>query len=720
VKVPKTLLTLEALGVDFNGQSGDQLWGDCPFCDSERHLYASGLTGQWDCKKCGRRGNIPTFLTQYADLIAEQTTSEDYKKLGKQRGISVRSLRRSGLGWDGEHWLIPCHAASGVVGDIRKWKPGTRSIASTKGCTTQLFNAHRIRRCGVNDPIYICEGEWDTLAMYDLLRAAGAKGCTVGVPGANTFKKQWIELFAGRRVRLCYDNDEAGDKGSQNAAALLQGTAREVKFLCWSETLPSGWDVRDYAKEALKGELGPRRTLNRLLKRIKPRHRRHKLEAPMIVTGLAARKEMPPKPEFEVLPARQRPSLAQVERTFAKWLDMDSEMRACLRIVLATIISEQLVGSPLWFYIVGASSVGKTLLLGATQDSDQVIYRSSIDAKGLISGWKQGPDPSFLPKCHGRTTVWKDGTELLSQAKPIREETFSVFRGAYDGYVCRSYGNDVTREYWLHFSMLMGVTNAIHAFPQSTLGERFLKFQFRGAVDMDIEKRIRAAMEGSRDEDRMDAELRDIVRRFLAFRVPKELPTVTQRLKDRLIPLCQLVAVLRGTVDRDRFTRALAYRPQEEHGTRLAKQMIKLATTLAILDGADRTNDEHGRLLERVALDTAIGYHLDMVLALHCEGGVASIGRIRRLADIPRETARRTIWDLRDMGILKQEPIDRRILIRDRKDDPNAELQYRLSPKVARLLLGSDLVAKPSGFRQVRAEQRMEQSRMAQRRKEKS
>jgi hypothetical protein len=72
------------------------------------------------------------------------------------------------------------------------------------------------------------------------------------------------------------------------------------------------------------------------------------------------------------------------------------------------------------------------------------------------------------------------------------------------------------------------------------------------------------------------------------------------------------------------------------------------------------------------------------------------------------------------MGILKQEPIDRRILIRDRKDDPNAELQYRLSPKVARLLLGSDLVAKPSGFRQVRAEQRMEQSRMAQRRKEKS
>ena len=67
----------------------------------------------------------------------------------------------------------------------------------------------------------------------------------VAVPGANTFKEEWVEFFAGRSVYLLYDNDHAGPGGIRIATERLASASvlPSVYALAWPEGSPK--DIRD-------------------------------------------------------------------------------------------------------------------------------------------------------------------------------------------------------------------------------------------------------------------------------------------------------------------------------------------------------------------------------------------------------------------------------------------------------------------------------------------
>lgn len=65
--------------------------------------------------------------------------------------------------------------------------------------------------------IYLCEGVVDTLTMID--RGFPA----VGIPGVRSFKPEWANLFRGKQVILCLDQDEAGRSGSEAIQKILEG-----------------------------------------------------------------------------------------------------------------------------------------------------------------------------------------------------------------------------------------------------------------------------------------------------------------------------------------------------------------------------------------------------------------------------------------------------------------------------------------------------------------
>ena len=57
------------------------------------------------------------------------------------------------------------------------------------------------------DRVTICEGVIDTLTLI-------SKGYNaVGVLGVNNFKSEWVSLFEGKEVLVCFDNDRAGRQG---------------------------------------------------------------------------------------------------------------------------------------------------------------------------------------------------------------------------------------------------------------------------------------------------------------------------------------------------------------------------------------------------------------------------------------------------------------------------------------------------------------------------
>jgi hypothetical protein len=103
----------------------------------------------------------------------------------------------------------------------------------------------------------VAEGETDAARLFDLV---GSDAAIMVLPsGADTFKREWTDIIPrGARVALCYDADDAGDKGAERAARILGGQTVRIRppdgFKDWCE-----WDGdREAFLKLASGEHGPR------------------------------------------------------------------------------------------------------------------------------------------------------------------------------------------------------------------------------------------------------------------------------------------------------------------------------------------------------------------------------------------------------------------------------------------------------------------------------
>lgn len=643
IDIPPMLRVFDVHGVEFTEEVDGQLKANCPFCGKPDHFFVKKENGLWDCKKCGRSGNAITFMSQVIDHWKDNATPTDWSRLAKDRGIPASALKRLGLVLNDQgFWLCPIRTYKGTMQDIRYWRYGGKMM-STKGRTLGLGGMEQLAdKKRKNERVYVCEGEFDGAAMMHLLAEAKQPGIVVYVPGAGVFKDAWGDHFMHREVVFCYDNDDAGDDGSEKAGKKISAIAK-THYLCWPDTREDGYDVRDFVKDAIAAEKSMKETWRDFKTLIKPVHRRH---TPGEVTSTE---------EYD----GPIPTFAEVLAVFEKWLKMTPEMIDGLRICLAVSLSNQIPGDPIWLFLVGPAGSGKTAILMSMSKSAQCVFKSSITPHALISGFKQAEDPSLIPQLHGKTFILKDYTEVLQMNPTAYEEVLSILRGAYDGNAAKTYGNGVVRSYDCHFSMLAGVTAAINGNSKASLGERFLKYQAIKGTGFAADDQIIAAMKNIGSEVTMGEELCAITTPFLSQKVDidavKAPGFVPDWVYERMVALAQLISVLRAQVDRDPYKGEIAYRPQHEMGTRLAKQLIKLGLGLAIVAGKPGIDNEIYRLMERVAFDTAVGFHLDLVqAAMQCtESGLElSEENLCRVANIPSTSMRRKIEDLTMLGAI--------------------------------------------------------------------
>ena len=495
------------------------------------------------------------------------------------------------------------------------------------------------------------------MALSEMLHAAGNKTDVVlGTPGAGTWKREWSEIFVGRQVRVTYDADEAGDNGSAKVGAGLTGVAKSIEYIHWPETLPTGYDVRDYWLAGIK--LDPAKLLRRFTKLFKPEHRR----------GSVTPENKVEPSNFVNLPPEKRPPYKKVIRKLGEWNAIDVEMSNTLKLVLATCLSTQLEGPPIWLYLVGPSGAGKTVAVTTAKDSDRVVFQSSVRATSLVSGYQmQGGDPSVLAQVDQKTLIYKDATELLDMQAVALSEVNAVLRGAYDGYVERPFGNGVVRRYWLHFSLIMATTPSVYKYPSASLGDRFLKYRIRRTRGQDTD-RIATAIRMSAGnhqfdtgEDKLQKETRALVTRYLSWNVSK-FPVVPDWMLKRVAALVQLIGMLRTQVERDAYSGRLLYKPEAEYGTRLAKTVCKLIRALALVNGvpeggeADRSSYE---LACRVAFDTATPFNLEIVEAITEYGNDATREQIQTSTKIPVTTLSRILEDLVEVKLVRRQKLDR-------------------------------------------------------------
>lgn len=262
-------------------ESGKELITHCLFneCDKdskngEAHLYFDIETGQYECKKCGEKGNIVTLAKHLGDGIQEIATNQlmptkssqkttkfdtelvetchlalpiNIRQYLNARGISNAIVDAHKLGWGkfyGKWWItIPIPDTYGIFRFFKlRQDPnvGDEKITYPKGVEAQIYGWEML--INANNQLIVCEGELDRLALLSKNISA-----ITSTHGAMTFKQEWCEkVEKGRKIYICYDNDEAGKKGAEKVAKLLENSENETYIITLPQELGDGGDITDY------------------------------------------------------------------------------------------------------------------------------------------------------------------------------------------------------------------------------------------------------------------------------------------------------------------------------------------------------------------------------------------------------------------------------------------------------------------------------------------
>lgn len=268
----KALEYIRSKGLEHKIQSGQIVLQSCPFCgDAKGHFYLDPEEGKFFCHKCQERGNLLTLQKHYGDapepkpqgtigaafsnnktyampderraIDAHTRLLDDAEALGyvTGRGLSMETVKHFRLGLEidgaGGRWLSIPHYEAGRLVNIksRSLPPAQKTFRRVKDCKSILFNGDIVKQSA--DEVFICEGEIDCMTLW----CNGIKNAVAVTTGAGSFDAEWIDaLQEVKRIVLCYDADEAGQKGAREVARRL-GYDR-----CLNLVLPAGHDVNGF------------------------------------------------------------------------------------------------------------------------------------------------------------------------------------------------------------------------------------------------------------------------------------------------------------------------------------------------------------------------------------------------------------------------------------------------------------------------------------------
>jgi hypothetical protein len=251
----------ELFGVELIISGNNGRAPECPFCGRDR-FYVNVENGTYKChseNNCGSQGNAYTFIRWWHREFLRSTTDEQYRRLTKDRGLPLQTLKRHELAWaEGmDCWLIPYKSPKGEVLNLLRYYPNNKKWL-LPGLPIYLYGVDQLapEEERSSRTLFVVEGAWDAIALDQHLIAKKSRSRydILAVHSANVFRKDWLKHFAGyKSVRLCLDNDKAGREGQDRIVKM----AREEKIDCkifalkWPDVSPDKCDIRDLTRSAV-------------------------------------------------------------------------------------------------------------------------------------------------------------------------------------------------------------------------------------------------------------------------------------------------------------------------------------------------------------------------------------------------------------------------------------------------------------------------------------
>jgi len=675
---------------------GKNAKGYCPFCE-KNGLSIDVATGKGSCFACSESVNVTSFITKYHKAWLEYTPDEYYLELEEARGISASVFKHAQFAYDGNNdkWLVPYKnphtdflsnlGSFRIEGDFayKIFVLPNEGGLFPKGFYNPWTYTAKPRFKG--QQLYIPEGEWDTLAWYDMAIQGHADKARLpailGSPGANIVPKDIDTLTKEYRnfVGVGYDNDKAGQEGLIKIATHLAGNRCHTQYLNWKLAEENygksleGYDIRDLLTKARVQFSFVKKAFEAI-----------EIEAPEKTTELG--------PGFidDVEPIEPVPSHAKYMELYGKQMFLTQTNKDAITLTMAIAASSVLPGQALWAFIVGNASSGKTTLIESYGGEHQWSnYASKLTSKSLISGM-QGKGMSLIEFINHKPFFLKDFTVVLEMGKDEQKELFGLLRDIYDGSVKIVYGNGKVEIYRnIHFPIIAGVTQAIYKVKNAELGERFLRINYSDEnPDDDVMKSVlSAAIKGF---GRSSAKKDDLTKATIGYlKTVKEnfwdstdLPVMSDDCVEILGDLAIYVSFLRANPEHHR-TEGLLYRPKPEDPPRLSLQFTTLGYSLTKVLEPLKTHgdilhltDEATRLIYKAAVDTCYGFGQDVVKYLHANPKSCH-SDIVRYAHIEATRCYRVLTELKSVGIIHT--------ITKTGGKGRSTILYRLSDKIQTL-----------------------------------
>jgi hypothetical protein len=168
-------------------------------------------------------------LTARPDLVS---------RLARQRAWRYDTMRELELGFHRGRITIPIRGGSGQLrGVLRYQQGGDPKMLAVEGTRLGLI-PHPTRE--ISESVLLVEGPPDMIAA----RSHGLPA--IAIPGDHSWRAEWAQLLAGRRVTLVMDADAPGRELAERIAENLRDVVDELVAVDLAPDRGDGYDLTDW------------------------------------------------------------------------------------------------------------------------------------------------------------------------------------------------------------------------------------------------------------------------------------------------------------------------------------------------------------------------------------------------------------------------------------------------------------------------------------------
>lgn len=352
-------------------------------------------------------------------------------------------------------------------------------------------------------------------------------------------------------------------------------------------------------------------------------------------------------------------ALKQFKRVCHKHLVMSDD--SYLDVVFGAVIANRLDSTPVWLYLVGPPSSGKTEVLRCLT-GNHIYQLDKLTRKTLVSGWQDPKERkrenSLLPLLDGKVMVIKDFTAMIHDRKENLLDTIGQLRAASDGYYTGVFGTGKSKTFVSKFGIIAGVTNVIdkHRGLLAELGERFLTYRCPDVSDEEATLRCLKVLSKA-GLKQQQAEMTAAATKVL--QTPLHKVILSDSFKNKIIEIAKFVAVARCEVVRNPYSKEPEI-PIPEVPTRLTRQLCDLAVGIAIIQGRRYVTKDIQQLVQKTALDSLTLKRLRLLKVLYTAfPSSLSTNQVTTAMRYSESIVRRWLEDLHLLDLITQEVVEK-------------------------------------------------------------